>query len=158
MPPLPSTETSNFGTFSSHPSFRLKMTRLRAPAKAMGAAFILQPPTGSPQTLQLHWAVGLHLQVPCPPAKDTLPMAPRPEHSVSRLHGYHTATLHLRFSQFRHSGWKLHSDLHLSQNPSLYFLSKGCSIPVGSLSSYPQEPSASICSPREHPLYHSLVG
>ena len=29
-------------------SFRLKMTRLRAPAKATGAAFILQPPTGSP--------------------------------------------------------------------------------------------------------------
>ena len=90
------------------------MKRPRAPAKATGAAFILQPPTGSPPgTATILGSVAA-------PAGSLStrqghpPVAPRPGHSVPSLHGYHAATSHLRFSQFRHSGWKLHSDLHLS--------------------------------------------
>ena len=128
------------------------MTRPRAPAKATGAAFILQPPTGSPPGTATTLGCGAAPAGSLSTRQGHPPMAPRPGRSVPSLHGYHAATLHLRFSQFRHCGWKLHSDLHLSQNPPLYFLSKGCSVPVGPLPSHPQEPGASICSPREHPL------
>lgn len=106
------------------------MTRPRAPAKATGAAFILQPPTGSPPGTATTLGCGAAPAGSLSTRQGHPPMAPRPGRSVPSLHEYHAATLHLRFSQFRHCGWKLHSDLHLSQNPPLYFLSKGCSIPL----------------------------
>lgn len=148
MPPLPNTETSNFRTFSSHPSFRLKMTRLRAPAKALGT-FILcshqvrhcnalgcgAAPAGSLSTRQGLLPPVTKADLVSPPMGTTQPPF-------------------IWDSQF---GIVDGSCTPSSLQPITLFPLKVCSIPdYSSLSSYPQRAQCLYLLPDSLP--HSLVG